>query len=141
MDLKALLRWAGLALCAGMALGIAARIAMRVVALQAEVPPGFSLGGSLEIVVFGVLVGTPVALLFWAGRRWLRLPAFSGVLVGLLLFAVYAAWPPPAARSALGDTPDTPILTAAVFAGAFAVYGIVLEVLWRMNRGRGSLRS
>jgi hypothetical protein len=132
--MKSSAEWLLLAACAGLTLGVAARIAMRVVALQAEVVPAFSWGGTVEIVVFGALVGAPIALLFWACRARLHLPPWSSVAVGLLVFGALVVWPPPSARSALRGTPDAPSLTALAFAGVFVVYGVALEVLWRVKR-------
>ncbi len=123
--------WLGLATCSGLALGLAGRAAMRLVALQADVSPEFSWGGSAEVVLFGTLVGTPVALIFWALRARFRLPVWAGVWVGLAVFSVMATFPSPAARSALSGIPDAPVATAVVFAGAFVAYGLVLEALWR----------
>lgn len=132
--MKSSAEWLLLAVCAGLILGVAARGAMRLVALQAEVAPAFSWGGSVEIVVLGALVGAPVALVFWACRERFHLPPWSSVAAGLLVFGALAVWPPPSARSALRGTPDAPSLTGLAFGGVFLVYGIALEVLWRVKR-------
>lgn len=42
--------WLMLAICAGAILGVASRVAMRIVALEAHEDVGFSVGGSLEVV-------------------------------------------------------------------------------------------
>lgn len=102
--LKSPAEWLLLAACAGLILGVAARIAMRVVALQAVVAPAFSWAGTVEIVVFGALVGAPVALVFWACRARLHLPPWSSVAAGLLIYGALAVWPPPSARSALSGS-------------------------------------
>ena len=73
--------WIVLAACAGLILGLGARLAMRVVAMQADVGPEFSLGGSVDVVLFGVMVGAPIALMFWAGCYRVGLPPSSGVFV------------------------------------------------------------
>jgi hypothetical protein len=139
--MKTSARWLLLATCAGVTLGVAARIGMRLIAMQADVSPGFSLGGSLEVVVLGTMVGAPLALIFWACRYWLRMPAWAGPVMALLVFAAVAVQQPPAARSALRDTPDTPLVTAAVFAAVFAVYGLALEAIWRFEHGRALRRA
>jgi hypothetical protein len=116
----------------GAFLGMAARVTMRVVALEAGASPGFSLGGSLEVVAFGAMIGTPVALLFFGFRS--RVPSWQpwlGPLCGLSLFGVLSAVPPPAARSALAATPDTPAATALAFAILFAAWGLMLEYFAR----------
>jgi hypothetical protein len=119
---------------AGAVLGIATRVAMRLVAWQAGMNSSFSLSGSLEIVLFGMLIGAPVALLYWVCRDRFALPRLAGVGAALGLFAVLAAWPTSSARSALAATPDTPIVTAVIFGTAFLVYGAALEALWRLER-------
>lgn len=125
-----------LAVSAGAVLGVAGRAAMRVVAWQSGVNKSFSLGGSLEIVVLGILVGAPAALLYWACRRRFTLPRWTAVGAALLLFGVFAVWPTPSARSALTATPDAPVATAAIFAAAFVVYGLVLDLLARADGER-----
>jgi hypothetical protein len=97
---------------------------------------GFSIGGSLEVVAFGAILGAPVALAFWAARRRWRLPHGAGVAVSLLLFAVLAIFQPPSASSALGGTPDSPVATGLLFAAAFGSYGLLLDLLWRWRTPR-----
>lgn len=117
-----------MAILYGVVLGAGARVVMRFVALESGIAAGFSTGGSLEVVVFGALVGAPAAWLFFTLRPRLALPApVPGLLSGLTLFAVLALAPPPAARSALADTPDTPLATAVAFAVLFALWGVGLE--------------
>ena len=116
----------------GVALGIAVRLAMRFVALEACVPHGFSLGGSLEVVAAATLVGTPLTAAFLAMPPRLTAAArCPGLLLSLGLFALLALLPPPAARSALADTPDTPAATAAAFALCFVAWGVALDRIAR----------
>ena len=82
-----------------------------------------SLGGSLEVVAFGAIIGTPVALLFFAVRA--RVESWSPWL-GL------SAIPPPPARSALEATPDTPVATVLAFGVLFVVWGVGLEYVARI---------
>ena len=114
---------------AGIWLGVACRLAMRAVSIASDTRREFSLGGSLEVIAFGALVGAPVAWLVLAARkRWHWIPG-SGVLASLVLFAGFAAYPTPSAQSALGATPDEPWMTAIAFAAAFVSYGVVIELL------------
>lgn len=134
--------WLILAICSGLILGAASRVAMRVVALEANERVGFSVGGSVEVVGFGVLVGAPVAIVFWICRSWRPLPLGSGLVVAAVLFTILALVPPPAAKSALDAMNDTPIATAFAFAAAFALYGVALELFWYWTRsGRRPERS
>jgi hypothetical protein len=117
----------------GALLGVAARVTMRFVALEAGVSAGFSVGGSLEVVGFGVLIGTPVALLFFAVRaQGPRGSPWLGLLCGVSLFGVLSAVPPTAARSALAATPDTPVATVLAFGVLFVSWGAGLEYVARV---------
>ncbi|MGH7720786.1 MAG: hypothetical protein ACREON_18310, partial [Gemmatimonadaceae bacterium] len=108
---------------------------MRVIALSAGGAGAFSIGGSAEVVLFGIALGAPVALVFFALRQRIPLPApWGGIAVGLMLFAMLALIPPPAAQSALAGTPDPPALTASLFGALFAAYGGVLDWWWRRLR-------
>jgi len=137
-----LLRHHGLAaLIAGLGLGLGARIVMRVIAWSAGLPGSFSSGGSLEVVVFGALIGWPVGLTFYALRHRIRsrLP-WPGLLLGGGLFLAFALVPPGSARSALAGTPDPPLLTGLLFLILFLLFGASLEWRWaRWRRRRGPL--
>jgi hypothetical protein len=115
---------------------------MRFVAFEACVPAGFSLGGSLEVVAAATLLGAPLAAAFFALRA--RLTACSywpGLLWGAGVFGVLAFLPPPAARSALADTPDTPAATAAAFALCFVAWGLALDRIARGTTARHPLSA
>ena len=115
-----------------MLLGIAARLVMRLVAMESGLAGAFSVGGSLEVAAFGALIGAPVAWLFFVlrPRVKLRIP-WAGVLCGLGVFLLFSLIPPPAARSALAATPDTPAATALAFAVLFVAWGWILEYVGR----------
>jgi hypothetical protein len=115
---------------AGLLLGAAARLIMRFVALEAGMSSGFSAGGSLEVVAFGAILGTPAALAFYLVRpRMAAVRPWPGPLYGAALYGVLAAVPPPAAQSALAATSDTPAATAAAFGTLFVAWGLALELL------------
>jgi len=131
-----LIIWIACALCAGVWLGVTARIAMRFIALEAGMAPGFSSGGSLEVILFGAMIGMPIALLVWICRAKWRLPFWFGTFVGLALFLVLAVFQPPAARSALAGTPDKAWWTTVLFAAVFVLYGAVLDAIWALRKSR-----
>ena len=54
----------------GLVLGIGLRLAMRLVALAAGREPLFTLGGTLMIIMVGVVFGAIFGLLFAAMRQW-----------------------------------------------------------------------
>lgn len=105
-----------IAAIAGIVLGVTGRLAMRWIALEAGLEGGGTWGGTLEVVAFGAIIGTPVALIFLLIRPRLALRApWVGLLGGSAAFALAAVLPPSSARSALGGTPDTPAFTALTF--------------------------
>ena len=124
------LRRVGLALVAGLLLGVASRVVMRVIGLLSGGVEGFSWGGTIEIVLFGILIGAPIALFFLALRSHLdwRRP-WAGVALGVALFAATALNPPPSAASAMAGTADPPLATAALFAALWLGFGLLLEYL------------
>ncbi|MBY6205795.1 hypothetical protein [Halomonas denitrificans] len=124
------------AIAAGLLLGVASRMAMRAVAIDAGLDAGFSIGGSLEVVASGVLIGSPLALVLGvAARRW-RLPRGSALGASSILFLVLAMGPPPAARSAISTVPGSVGPALAMFACAFFLYGLGLELLVGRCRNR-----
>ena len=116
----------------GLVLGVAARLLMRFVALEAGVSPGYSLGGSLEVIAFGAIVGTPVAFAFLSIRQRVRYRVpWPGLALGLGMLVALTAVPPPSARSALAATPDTPWATFVGFGLLFVLWGVALDLLAR----------
>lgn len=115
-------------LVAGLTLGIAGRILMRIVALQSGVPSGFSIGGTGDVVAFGFLLGTPVSVVFWLLRPLVRVRRpLAGLLLGILVAGGFALLPPPSARSAMAATPDDPLSTVIEFAVLLALWGLALD--------------
>jgi hypothetical protein len=125
-----------LSVVAGVMLGLAARVVMRLVALESGLDPGFSLGGSLEVMAFGGLVGAPAAAAFLIVRgRLLVAGWWPGLVFGAALFVALTLAQPPAARSAMAGTPDTPAATVLAFAAMFVGWGGSLEWLARRPPG------
>lgn len=123
----------------GVVLGIGGRAVMRVIALAAGLSPGFSLGGTVEVALTGLIIGVPAALAFVLLRRFFpRQTIVAGALFGAMLFAGLAVLPPPAARSAAASV-DRIGLTLAAFAPLFIFYGIA--VAWLAGRMESRRRS
>ncbi len=116
-----------IAVGAGLLLGVGGRIVMRLIAVAAGISPGFSIGGSLEVVATGILIGTPAALVWLVLRRLLGGGIWRGAAYGGLVLAVLTAVPPPAARSAFGAV-DNLALTLGLFGPLFVIYGALVEV-------------
>lgn len=128
----AFLRLLVLSVVSGIALGVAARVVMRFVALESGLPGSYSLRGSLEVAGFGTLLGTPLAFAFFLFRPKVALAApWAGLIFGLALFGVLSVLRPPSAESALAGTPDTPSATAIAFALLFVLWGMGVDVLSR----------
>ncbi len=121
--------WAGLV--GGLVLGLGGRIVMRVLALITGTGGGFSVGGTLEVVLTGLVIGLPAALLFSVvrgfipGSGWWKGPAFGAALLLSLVLL-----PPPAARSAAAGLGHLP-LTVTLFGVLFVLYGLIVEAAIR----------
>ncbi len=123
-------------LAGGLVLGVGGRLAMRLVALGAGLSPGFSWGGTGEVLATGLFIGVPAALAFVGLRRFIPGPAvWRGAAFGALLFLALVVVPPPAARSAAGSV-GRPLLTLGLFGPLFLLYGVVVEfVAGRLRPG------
>lgn len=110
----------------GVVAGIGARIAMRIVALEAGQRPSFSVGGSIAIVILGVVLGIPAGLLFIALRRWLPGPRLvKGLVLGLMLVLLFA-WPFAAGNIELAISPR---LGLALFLPLFVIAGVMVALV------------
>lgn len=125
---------AGLGLVAGIVLGILGRIAMRVIALRAGFGGSGSLGGTLEVIATGVIIGGGAGLVYGGVRRWLpRGSMVRGLLLGSGLTVFFWLYQPPAARSALSGT-GHPGLALGVFGICFVIFGFLVEALFSRVR-------
>jgi hypothetical protein len=129
------LRAAGLGVLAGvlagLVAGLVARIDMRVVALSAGLRPSFTLGGSLNILMFGAIIGAAFGLVFALIQPYLPGPRpgwlIKGLGFGLLLFLALELplylWQPDF-RNELALAPGN--LGIALFAPLPFIFGISL---------------
>lgn len=121
-------------LVGGLVLGVGGRVAMRLIALGAGLEPGFSWGGTGEVVATGLLIGVPAAVVFVALRRFIPGPGvWRGAAFGALLFLALVVVPPAAARSA-SESVGRLLLTVGLFAPLLVLYGIVVELVRRRLR-------
>lgn len=124
------------ALLAGVLVGVAARLLMRLIAVQSGLAGEYTRHGTLAVVLFGTLVGGPLAAAFWLSRPRLPIrPPFAGLGLGALVTVLLILYPPPSARSALDATPDTPALTWLGFGLLLMAWGVALELMTRWVQG------
>jgi hypothetical protein len=75
---------------AGLANAVIARLLMRVVAIVATGRGNFSVGGTANIFMFAVILGSLMGLAFGAIRRWLPGPAVvKGLLYSAILVVIF----------------------------------------------------
>lgn len=117
--------WAGL--LGGLWLGIMGRAVMIPIALAAGHELRWSWGGSIEIVVFGVILGA-VAVAAWMLLRHIvpRLRAGRGLLFGGILVAIFALLPPPSAQSAVASIGQR-TLSLLLFGALLVSFGVLVE--------------
>lgn len=110
-------------------LGVGGRIVMSGIALMGHVTPQWSLGGTVDVIAFGAIVGVVSGLVYVAAGAYLPGPHLAkGLFAGLLLFGVMALIRPPSARSAMAGftTLTTPILL--MFGVICLIFGVALVV-------------
>jgi len=111
----------------GVVAGVGARISMRGVALAANIPPSFSIGGTLAILVFGAILGIPFGLLFVAVRPRLPGSRWRGLIFGVVLVLVFVV-PPFLLIRPEGELALLPPLTGlSLFAPLPIIYGVVTQ--------------
>ncbi len=121
--------WALASVVGGLWLGVAGRGVMVLIALAAGHPLRWSWGGSIEIVIFGVILAA-VAVAAWMLLRHL-VPVLRdgrGLVFGLVLFVIFAVLPPPSAQSAVAGIGQR-TLSLALFGALLVVFGILVEAI------------
>lgn len=133
--MRILLR-AGLAgaLTGALVLGVGGRMVMRLAALIGGGAPGFSWGGSLEVVAAGALYGAAGGLVWVVLARRLR-PPFTGLALGSVTFAGIGLVSS-AAQGAAASMPRTPRLAVlALFLALCLTWGVVTDRVARRWAG------
>ena len=124
------LKTAALGAAAGaVILGGGGRIVMRLLAHSIDRPGVFSLGGSLEVVAYGAIVGAAGGVLA-AFVRLLPL-GFSAraAAIGLLTYAGTLLTLPDHIADTARPFADRMMLVHALFGATFLLYAVALEVL------------
>jgi hypothetical protein len=114
-------------------LGLVGRLAMSAAALLAGHALRWSLGGTIDVLLFGLLMGAgaglPYGLIRW---RLPRASPWTGLAWGAVALLVLLAVPPPAARSAFGGIRHVGLpAVLALFGAVFLLWGLLLEALLR----------
>ena len=126
-------------LIASLMVGIGARIIMRIVALTAHMPPGFSIEGTLNIVFLVFILGTMPGFVYALGIFFLSsstkvskyLPGafWRGLAFGMLLLVILGL---PSVLIPLLPKEDLslgiPLLNKSMFAALALIYGLTLGV-------------
>lgn len=121
--------WALASLVGGVWLGVAGRGVMVLIALAAGHPLRWSWGGSIEIVVFGVILAAVAVPAWMALRHWFpALRVARGLPFGLILFGIFAVVPPPSAQSAVAGIGQR-TLSLVLFGVLLVVFGILVETV------------
>ncbi len=125
-----LVRRAGAGILAGMLVGVAggigSRAIMRAAALAADHTPGFSVSGTLGVVLLGVLTGMPMGLLFAAAKPFLPGRGLAkGLMYGLVALPVFAI------PIAVGneELAIAPLLGLVLYAALFVASGVALAAV------------
>ncbi|HEY7411593.1 MAG TPA: hypothetical protein VII13_12655 [Vicinamibacteria bacterium] len=126
------------ALAGALVLGLGGRAVMRAIALRAGAATGFSLGGTLDVVAFGLLTGVAAGAAWgWLRPRVHLPPVARGAALGALVFALLVALPPPAARGAFAGFTGHAALVLGLFAAVFVAFGLAVEALLGRLDGGG----
>jgi len=119
-------------------LGVGGRIAMRVIAIVAGQAPGFSVGGTLAVVLLGGMWGAPGGPIVLALRRVIpRSAVLRGVVLGAMGFGV-AMLTVGRALSGPVTGPGVWPIAVALCAALFLAYGIVVDLVVGKTREAGS---
>jgi len=127
----------GIGLLASLIAGIGARIIMRIVALTAHMPPGFTIAGTLHIVLIVLLLGLVPGFVYALGifflssspkvRKHLPGPMWRGLAFGVLLLVILGL---PSVLIPLLPKEDLnlgiPLLNKSLFAALPLIYGMTL---------------
>jgi hypothetical protein len=118
-------------------LGVGGRIVMSVIALMGHVTPTWSLGGTLNVIAFGAIVGAVSGLAYAAVRQYLPGPrVVKGLLAGLLLFGAMLLLRPSSARTAMSGFTTLTVPILLMFGVIELVYGVALAIVVEALIGR-----
>lgn len=130
----ALLAGAGVGL---VILGVGGRIAMRIIAIVAGQAPGFSVGGTLDVVLVGGMWGAPGGSIALMLERFVTRRLLRGVVLGAIGFGVAMLTVGRALSGPVAGPRVWPI-AVTLCAALFLAYGIAIVFAVGHMRETGS---
>ena len=122
---------AGIGLLSGLVAGLVAggigsRVVMRIVAIAAGIPPSFSIGGTLNLLIMGAMMGAIFGLLYGVAKQLLPVPGlWKGLVFGVLLLVIFVV--PPFLGEPEGELAlVSPLVGLSLFAPLPLAYGLLL---------------
>lgn len=111
-------------------LGIGGRLLMRFIAHLGGLEVGFSWGGSLEVVLLGLLIGFVSGTIFpIVGQYVFKNRSWTGTFYGALVFCSILVMPIEG-KGASAGFPQLIVVIYILFGTLFAVYGWALDTLF-----------
>lgn len=114
-------------------LGFGGRLMMRAISLLTDHPTEFSSGGSLEVVVFGAIIGSAAGAVyslidhFLPGNTWLK-----GSLLGLHCFIVVSVAQIPSVERSASAFANFTALIVILFGAVFLLFGLSMAAAMRV---------
>ncbi len=108
---------------------------MRILSLVVHKEPGFTFGGTLEVIAFGALVGVPSGLVYAFANKYVSIPRFwKGLIYGALIFVVLLIVPFEGKGAAAAFPQELMPVIVAMFAILFIGFGIILALVSSENQ-------
>ncbi|MGI9551192.1 MAG: hypothetical protein ACR2MT_08340 [Aurantibacter sp.] len=119
-------------LVAGMLIiGMGGRLAMRIIALLGGQQGGFSWGGTLDVVAFGLITGAISGVIYGMIEKYgFSTKLLNGGLYGILLFVALLVLPIEG-KGAAKAFPDLQLSIYLIFGVTLIVYGIILAYAYK----------
>jgi hypothetical protein len=115
------------AILVALILGAGGRLVMRLLAMSLDRPTNFSLGGSMEVVAYGALLGLGGGLIKFVSKS-VGEGKMGGVFVGLMTFALARGTLPGHIADTATPFADHMVLVYGLFGTIFVAFGIALSI-------------
>lgn len=124
--------WLICGLVAGLLLGIGGRLAMRLIAIVERQPPELSLGGTIGVLITGLIIGLASAALFVPIRAYTPgTGVWKGGLFGLLVMLLLLPILPPPIKDEIASATEKGLLPVVlgIFGVLFLLDGMAVQML------------